>query len=211
LPFVTAVKDALGKARSGAAMAVRAPARGAAWAGKRIRWRTGEAASSVRRAFGSTGQGIGWGLGGVRRGVRSGFGRVGSALEAPRARVTGTVESARQRPRHAVAIAAAILVGVAWIAWAVYVTASNGATAGLGVLLTWPILLGALALIAAPVVLTAMLVQRHRDSTPAMAGAPNVPEPPKQEAEAKAGSDGEDGEAKESEPKNEQTEPAEGR
>jgi hypothetical protein len=50
--------------------------------------------------------------------------------------------------------------------------------AGLGVLLTWPVLLGALALVAAPFVLTAMLVQRLRDSEPAIAGAPDVPETP---------------------------------
>ncbi|MGH2955859.1 MAG: hypothetical protein ACRDL6_02555 [Solirubrobacterales bacterium] len=131
------------------------------------------------------------------RGVR----RAGSVFAGPRARTAGVVQSARERPRYAIAIAAAILLGIAWIAWAIYVTANNGAAAGLGVLLSWPVLLGALALIAAPFVLTAMLVQRHRDSTPAIAGAPDLSEPREPKTEEKPKADADSGEAAASGPK----------
>jgi hypothetical protein len=117
--------------------------------------------------------------------VKNALGRARSgvvrAVKAP----SGLLEGARRRPRYTIAIAAGVLIGLAWIGWAIYVTTENGAAAGLGVLLSWPVLLGAVALIAAPFVLTAMLVQRHRDSSPAIAGAPVASDPPKPEAEKK--------------------------
>jgi hypothetical protein len=136
----------------------------------------------VRGAFGRVGGGFAW----AGRGVKSSVGGAGRAVggaaarpfEAPRRRVSGLVSSAREHPALGIGIAAGALVGVAWIAWAVYVSTENGMNAGLGVLLTWPVLLGAVALVAAPFVLTAMLVQRLRDSEPAIAGAPDVPETP---------------------------------
>jgi hypothetical protein len=110
--------------------------------------------------------------------------RVAKATERPRARVWSVRNSAREHPTMAVGIVGGALVGIAWIAWAIYVTANNGANAGLGVLITWPVVIGALALVAAPFVLTARLVQRHRDaSEPAMAGAPSIAEEPAKKAE----------------------------
>ncbi len=109
---------------------------------------------------------------------------VAKATEAPRARVSSVRNRAREHPTLAIGIVGGVLVTIAWIAWAIYVTTNNGANAGLGVLITWPVLIGALALIAAPFVLTAMLVQRHRDaSEPAMAGAPSIAEEPSKKAE----------------------------
>jgi hypothetical protein len=69
-----------------------------------------------------------------------------SILEAPRA----AIERGRSNPRLAVAAIVGVLLLIAWVAWAIYVTSDNGANAGLGVVLSWPVLLAALALIASP-------------------------------------------------------------
>ena len=39
---------------------------------------------------------------------------------------------------------------LAWIGWAIYVTSADGAAAGLGVVIAWPAMLAALALISLP-------------------------------------------------------------
>ena len=52
---------------------------------------------------------------------------------------------------------------LAWIAWAIYVTSSNGATAGLGVVLAWPAMLVALALISLPFIGGYLLIRRLSD------------------------------------------------
>jgi hypothetical protein len=98
------------------------------------------------------------------------------ATEGPRARVSSLRQKAGEHPTVAVGIVGGALIGIAWIAWAIYVTTNNGANAGLGVLITWPVLIGALALIAAPFVATAMLVKRFRpdgESNPPIAGGAN--------------------------------------
>jgi hypothetical protein len=71
-----------------------------------------------------------------------------SILEAPRA----AIERGRSNPRLAVAAIVGVLLLIAWVAWAIYVTSDNGANAGLGVVLSWPVLLAALALIASPLI-----------------------------------------------------------
>ena len=48
----------------------------------------------------------------------------------------------------------------AWIAWVVYVMSENGASAGLGVMIAWPALAAALALISLPFVGGYMLFRR---------------------------------------------------
>ena len=124
------------------------------------------------------------GLSKAVRAPRVAVGRVAKVTEAPRARISSLRQKAGEHPALAVGIVGGVLIGIAWIAWAIYVTTSNGVNAGLGVLITWPVLIGALALIAAPFVLTAMLVQRHRTaSEPAMAGAPPIAQEPAEEAE----------------------------
>jgi hypothetical protein len=62
------------------------------------------------------------------------------------------IERGRANPRLGIAAIAAALLLIAWIAWAIYVTTENGANAGLGVVLAWPSLLVALALVASPFV-----------------------------------------------------------
>jgi hypothetical protein len=69
------------------------------------------------------------------------------------------IERGRANPRLGIAAIAAALLLIAWIAWAIYVTTENGANAGLGVVLAWPSLLVALALVASPFVGLYLLVR----------------------------------------------------
>jgi hypothetical protein len=87
--------------------------------------------------------------------------RVG-ALEAPRATSgdDGIVGRARSNPRWIVAIAAAAILILAWIGWAIYVTSSDGARAGLGVVIAWPAMLAALALVSLPFLGGYLLIRR---------------------------------------------------
>jgi hypothetical protein len=75
----------------------------------------------------------------------------------------GIIERARSNPRIVIAIAAGAVLLVAWIAWAIYVTSSNGATAGLGVVIAWPAMLAALALISLPFIGGYLLIRRLSD------------------------------------------------
>jgi hypothetical protein len=72
----------------------------------------------------------------------------------------GILGRARSNPRLVIAIAAAAILTLAWIGWAIYVTSSNGATAGLGVVIAWPAMLAALALISLPFIGVYLLVKR---------------------------------------------------
>ena len=60
------------------------------------------------------------------------------------------IERGRANPRLGIAAIAAALLVIAWIAWAIYVSTENGANAALGVVVAWPSLLVALALVASP-------------------------------------------------------------
>jgi hypothetical protein len=82
------------------------------------------------------------------------------------------IDGARANPRVAIAWAALGLLVLAWIGWTAYVWTNNGSAAGVGVLISWPAVFGALALIAAPFVGAAILVRRHRpgDGAPPIAG-----------------------------------------
>jgi hypothetical protein len=62
----------------------------------------------------------------------------------------GLVGRARSRPWLLVAIVGAAIAILAWIGWAIHVTSDNGARAGLGVVIAWPAMLAALALISLP-------------------------------------------------------------
>src|SRR3954453_5716068 len=72
----------------------------------------------------------------------------------------GMIERARSNPRLMVAIAAGAILLLAWIGWAIYVTSSDGASAGLGVVIAWPAMLAALALISLPFIGGYLLVRR---------------------------------------------------
>jgi hypothetical protein len=83
-----------------------------------------------------------------------------SVLETPRA----AIERGRSNPLVAIAAIAGALLLIAWIAWAIYVTNDNGASAGLGVLLSWPVLIAALVVVASPFVGLYLLVRVLRPS-----------------------------------------------
>jgi hypothetical protein len=77
----------------------------------------------------------------------------------------GILERARSNPRIVVAIAAGVVLLLAWIGWAIYVTSSNGAAAGLGVVIAWPAMLAALALISLPFIGGYLLIRRLSESS----------------------------------------------
>jgi hypothetical protein len=54
------------------------------------------------------------------------------------------------------------LLVAAWIAWAVYIWTENGASAGIGVLVSWPAVLAALALVTSPIWGTGLFLRRRR-------------------------------------------------
>ncbi len=83
----------------------------------------------------------------------------------------GILERARSNPRIVVAIAAGILLVLAWIGWAIYVTSENGAGAGLGVVVAWPAMLAALALISLPFIGGYLLIKRLSEDSGATASA----------------------------------------
>jgi hypothetical protein len=118
-----------------------------------------------------------------------------SALETPRA----AIERGRSNPLLGIAAVTGALLLIAWIAWAIYVTNDNGANAGLGVVLSWPVLLAALALVASPFVGLYLLVRLLRpadetDQPPSISGGsaePETEEKPAGESEDES-PDGED-------------------
>ena len=87
-------------------------------------------------------------------------------------------ESSRSNPRVAIAWAVGAVLVVAWIGWAIYVTTEHGGAAGLGVLISWPAAIAAIALVAAPFVGVYLLVQRIRE--PALAGTAGLADRPDQ-------------------------------
>jgi hypothetical protein len=66
----------------------------------------------------------------------------------------------RANPWMAVAFAGGALLVAAWLAWAVYVASDRGVNRGLGVLIAWPAILIALALISLPIIGGYLLVKR---------------------------------------------------
>jgi hypothetical protein len=72
----------------------------------------------------------------------------------------GFVGRARSSPRLVVAIAGGAVLLLAWIGWAIYVTSDHGARAGLGVVIAWPAMLAALALISLPFIGGYLLIRR---------------------------------------------------
>ena len=72
----------------------------------------------------------------------------------------GFVGRARSNPRLVVAIAGGAVLLLAWIGWAIYVTSDHGARAGLGVVIAWPAMLAALAIISLPFIGGYLLIRR---------------------------------------------------
>jgi hypothetical protein len=68
----------------------------------------------------------------------------------------------REHPGAAALGAAGGVLIAAWIAWTVYIWTENGASAGIGVLITWPAVFAALALVTSPLWATGLLMRRRR-------------------------------------------------
>jgi hypothetical protein len=137
-----------------------------------------------------------------------------SATEAPPG--DGILGRARANPWLTVAIAAGSLLAVGWIAWAVYVTSENGATAGLGVVIAWPAMLTGLVLVALPFIGLGLMIRRlGSDDGEPSAGTDEADEPEEAEAEEEDESvdeeaDAEGAEAEEAEDSEETEEVASG-
>ena len=126
---------------------------------------------SAREGWRNLGGGFRWAATGVRDAVRDASFWVWRRSGIPR-----LIAAAQSNPRVAIAWAGGGLLACAWIAWAVYTTAEHGATAGLGVLITWPLAVGVLAIVAAPFVAAAMLIRRRRGGgPPRIAGGAEIP------------------------------------
>jgi membrane protein implicated in regulation of membrane protease activity len=138
-----------------------------------------------------------------------------SVLETPRA----AIERGRSNPLLAIAAIAGALLLIAWIAWAIYVTNDNGASAGLGVLLSWPVLIAALVVVASPFVGLYFLVRVLRpsdeaDRSPSISGGSagaeaETEEKPAGESEDETADDEESDEEAEDEDEPEETDPDE--
>lgn len=74
----------------------------------------------------------------------------------------GSTRQVRANPWLAVATAVGVLLVAAWIAFAIHVTNDKGARAGLGVLVAWPALVFALALISLAFTWAARLIRGAR-------------------------------------------------
>ncbi len=140
----------------------------------------------------------------VRDGLAGAWDRVGGGSLFHRARSDGRIGAA--------VILGAILF-VLWIAWTVYVWTENGTAAGLGVLITWPAVLVALALVAAPFVGAVVLVRRlaaNGGPTLAVAGGGTTEPHAADDVESEEDSEGEDEpdeEAEDEEAEDEEDEP----
>lgn len=163
------------------------------------------AASTWRKSRDGTKRTASWvkdGVGGAVGKARSRGGEATSGIQdavsnaGDRSGGASLLQRAKADSRIGAALILGVLLLVTWIAWTVYVWSENGVSAGLGVLISWPAVIAAIALIAAPFVAAVILVRRMAaDREPALAGGavPATAEPEqKQEA---SGSD--DSEARE--------------
>jgi hypothetical protein len=100
----------------------------------------------------------------------------------------GLLDRARGDHRIAIAWVAGTVLLLAWIGWTIHIWSTNGSTAGLGVLITWPALFAVAAIVAAPFVGAGMLVHRHRlagDGAPEIGDGETEDADEKEDAEVK--------------------------
>jgi hypothetical protein len=96
----------------------------------------------------------------------------------------GLVGRARSNPWLLVAIVGGAILILAWIGWAIHVSSDAGARAALGVLIAWPAMLAALALISLPFIGGYLLICRVSASRgEAVATAPEVSDEGEEEDE----------------------------
>jgi hypothetical protein len=114
------------------------------------------------------------------------------AVRSPFARI-------RANPWLAVGIAVAALLVAAWLAWAIYVGSDRGVNEGLGVLIAWPAMVAALALISLPFIGIYLLLRR-RGSDGDGDAAETEERPAAEEASEDEDEESEDEESEDSEP-----------
>jgi hypothetical protein len=88
----------------------------------------------------------------------------------------------RANPWLAVGIAAAAILVAAWLGWAIYVASDRGVNEGLGVLIAWPAMVVALALISLPLIGGYLLIRRLLPADNAAEGGDTAEEQPEDEA-----------------------------
>jgi len=104
-------------------------------------------------------------------------------------RLRGSTRQVRANPWLAVATAAGVLLVAAWIAFAIHVTSDKGARAGLGVLLAWPALLVALALVSLPCIWAFRLIREAHGDRGSIAGSNDSGNSEPEEAHDSGGSE----------------------
>jgi hypothetical protein len=112
----------------------------------------------------------------------------------------GIFDRVRSNPRLVIGAAVGALLVAAWIGWAVYVSSDQGARAGLGVLIAWPAMLAALALISLPFIGGYLLIRRLSTSEgAAMAEAAEDDDSDHEESDEEDSDDGQDTDEEEEE------------
>ncbi len=163
---------------------------GAASAGQKAKSAGRAMVAKPRAAASSVAGGFKWAGGGVASQTKSGGRAVAAktkgARDAVAAKTSPPWNAAKEKFKSSPAMGIAAILGVllvlAWIGWAIYVTSENGTTAGLGVVVSWPAVFLAVALVIAPFVGVYLLI-RHlnggdglnsgsEESPPIAGGAP---------------------------------------
>lgn len=140
---------------------------------RKVRHGAGSAWAGTKRTAGWVKGGVGGGFGKGRTGASNLRGaaseRTSTSTEAARDGLAGVwdrvggawlVEHGKADSRVGAGLIIGAVLFVLWIAWTAYVWAENGTAAGLGVLISWPAVVLALALVAAPFVGAVVLVRR---------------------------------------------------
>jgi hypothetical protein len=147
---------------------------GAAAAGQKAKG-AGKAVVSKPRAAGSAlAGGFKWAGSGVASQTKAAGRAVGDRTKRTRGAVAAKTSppwnAAKQKfqshPQVGIAAIVGALLVIAWIAWAIYVASTNGANAGLGVVISWPAVFMAVALVAAPFVGLYLLIRRLQGNDP---------------------------------------------
>jgi hypothetical protein len=147
----------------------------------RVKRAAGVVISKPRDAAKAVGGGFKWAGRGVAEKTKVAGHGIGDRTKAVRGAVTAKTsppwnaakEKFQANPWMGIAAITGVVLVIAWIAWAIYVTAENGANAGLGVVISWPAVFMAIALVMAPFVGLYFLVRRLQGedaSGPPMAG-----------------------------------------
>ena len=160
----------LTKVRSGAASAGRKLKSAGSTVGSKTKAAGSAVASKPKAAGSAVGNGFKWAGGGISSQTKSARDAVVAKASPLRERLTGLWNQAKEKfqtnPQMGIAAILGLLLVIAWIGWAIYVTSTNGANAGLGVVISWPAVFMALALVMAPFVGLFLLIRRLQGNDP---------------------------------------------